>query len=441
MGMDLAGKRVLVVGLGRSGRAAAALARDRGARVVGVDLRIGLAPIDGVVLELGPHRRERFLDADLIVVSPGVPPKQPDLVAAQQAGRTLIGELAFAAAFLDQPMIAVTGTNGKSTVTWFTGQLLRSAGYAPFVGGNLGTPLCDAVDADDPADVLVVEVSSYQLELPGTLAPDVGIILNLSPDHLARHGDMSGYARAKTELFARQTAEQLAILPEGDDALLAAMPPHAGQRAWLGRHPGVVRDGRSARVVLGEQVVDLDLSEVPVLGDHNLDNAATAALLCLAHGADPAAVQTGLARLSALPHRMEPVLEADGVLWVNDSKATNVDAARVGLGIERPAVVLLGGEAKDGTDYSQLAPRLARHRAVICFGQAGPLMAEQLRPHLVGPPLVEVDTLQAAVERARTLARPGDAVLLSPGGASFDAFDDFEHRGRVFRDLVTGRTP
>jgi len=138
---------------------------------------------------------------------------------------------------------------------------------------------------------------------------------------------------------------------------------------------------------------------------------------------------------------MEPVLEADGVLWVNDSKATNVDAARVGLGIERPAVVLLGGEAKDGTDYSQLAPRLARHRAVICFGQAGPLMAEQLRPHLVGPPLVEVDTLQAAVERARTLARPGDAVLLSPGGASFDAFDDFEHRGRVFRDLVTGRTP
>jgi UDP-N-acetylmuramoylalanine--D-glutamate ligase len=437
---SLEGKRVLVVGLGRSGRAAAALARDQGARVVGVDLRIGLAPIDGVVLELGPHRRERFVDADLIVVSPGVPPTQPDLVAAEQAGVPRIGELAFAARYLSQPMIAVTGTNGKSTVTSFVGQLLSHAGHRPFVGGNLGTPLCQAVGADH--DVLVVEVSSYQLELPGELAPDVGVVLNLTPDHLARHGTMEVYGRAKTELFARQTAEQWAVLPADDALLQRVMPPHRGQRAWLGGHPGVVREGHRATLSWAERTEVLSLSEVPLLGEHNLDNAATAAFLALVFGADVDRVQQGLGQLVALPHRMEPVGEHDGVVWVNDSKATNLDAARVGIGgLDRPAVVLLGGQAKEGTDYRPLAALLARHRAAVCFGDAGPMMAEQLRDAGVTAPLHEVGDLASAVALARTLAQPGDAVLLSPGGSSFDAFDDFEHRGRVFAALANGRTP
>lgn len=440
--MDVAGKRVLVVGLGRSGRAAAELARDRGARVVAVDLRTGLAPIDGVVIELGPHRRERFLDADLLVVSPGIPLTQPDLVAARAAGKPLVGELAFAASFLDQPMLAVTGTNGKSTVTWFTGQLLGASGRRAFVGGNLGTPLCDAVSATPRPEVLVVEVSSYQLELAGTLAPDMGVVLNLTPDHLARHGTMEAYAAAKTTLFARQRPDQWAVIPAGEARLADAMPPTAARRAWLGAHPGVVRAGTDAVVDLGAGPQRLDLSVVPVLGEHNLDNAATAAMLCLAHGVPLAEVQAGLARLRALPHRMEPVAEHDGVLWVNDSKATNVDAARVGIGgIDRPAVVLLGGQAKEGTDHAELAPVLARHRAVVFFGAAGPRMAAELRPHLGDLLLEEVATLADAVDRAAALAHPGDAVLLSPAGASFDAFDDFEHRGRVFRDLVTGRTP
>ena len=197
----------------------------------------------------------------------------------------------------------------------------------------------------------------------------------------------------------------------------------------------MVREGRRARVELptGQWVLDLDA--VPVLGEHNLDNAATAAALALALGADPAGVQAGLAHLKALAHRMEPVAEHDGVLWVNDSKATNLDAAQVGIGgMPRPAVVLLGGRAKDGTDYGALAPLLGRHRAVLCFGEAGPLMAEQLGAH--GVVTETLPTMDDAVDRARGLAAPGDAVLLSPGGSSFDAYDNFEKRGEHFAALA-----
>jgi UDP-N-acetylmuramoylalanine--D-glutamate ligase len=197
----LSGRKVLVVGLARSGRAAARLAHRHGARVVGVDLRTGLDPIDGVLLELGPHRRERFEDADTIVVSPGIPLTQPDLAWALGAGKDVIGELGFALRFLTAPVVAITGTNGKSTTTSFTGQLLAACGFRPFVGGNLGTPLCEAALGDEAHDVLVVEVSSYQLERAGAFRPRAGVILNLTPDHLARHGDMDGYARAKLKLF------------------------------------------------------------------------------------------------------------------------------------------------------------------------------------------------------------------------------------------------
>ena len=435
---SLAGKKVLVVGLGRSGRGAAQLARQAGARVVGVDLRIGLDPIDGVVLELGPHRRERFLWADLIVVSPGVPPTAPDLVAARQAGVPIVGELAFAWSFLEGvPSVGITGTNGKSTVTHFTGELLRGAGWAPFVGGNLGTPLSEAAMAPTPPRALVVEVSSYQLELPGGIAPDVGVILNLSPDHLARHGDMDGYARAKTELFRRQGPDQWALLPEGDARIARAMPDTLARRGWLGAHPGVIRDGDRAVVDLGEGEVVFDLAGLRVIGEHYKDNAATAALLATALGAGREAVQGGLARLTALGHRMEPVHEEAGVLWVDDSKATNIDAARVGIGgLERPAVVLLGGELKDGSDFAELAPLLRRHRAVLAFGEGAPTVARQLSG--AGVEVELVGALREAVERARELAYPGDAVLLSPGGASFDAFDDFEHRGRCFAAWARG---
>jgi UDP-N-acetylmuramoylalanine--D-glutamate ligase len=442
MTTDLAGARVLVVGFGRSGRSAARLALARGARVVAVDLGPDADGLDGVTLELGPHRPERFHEADVIVVSPGVPASQPDVAAAVARGTDVVGELGFAARYLTGPIAAVTGTNGKSTTTHFLGQLLARGGLEPFVGGNLGTPLCDAVLAGRQFGSFAVEVSSYQLELPGTFHPKAGVILNLTPDHLGRHGSMEGYAAAKARLFEHMDASDLAVLP--DDALLrAAADRHGGTRAWLGAHPGVIRTGRSAAVRLASVEATFDLAPVTVPGAHNLDNAAAAALLALALGAPVAAVQDGLADLRALPHRMQIVAHAGGVWWIDDSKATNLDAARVGIsGLERPAVVLLGGQGKPGADgslgFGALASVLGRHRAVVAFGDSGPVIAAELGKAGVGVTLVT--SLDDAVACARDLAQSGEAVLLSPGCASFDAFRNFEHRGEVFAALARGRS-
>jgi UDP-N-acetylmuramoylalanine--D-glutamate ligase len=440
--MDLVGKNVVVCGLAASGRAAAELAVSKGARVVGVDLKTDAEPIPGVTLELGPHRRETFTSADLVVVSPGVPATQPDLQAARAAGVPVLGELAFAWNDLDLPCVAITGTNGKSTVTHFTGQLLTSAGFRPFVGGNLGTPLCRAVGGDH--DVLVVEVSSYQLEWPGTFAPKVGIILNLTPDHLARHGDMEGYAAAKVKLFERMGPDDVAIVPHTDERLIRHADRHpAPVRAWLGGMPGVRRSG--SRAVLGLPAragrsaweLDLDLSTLTVPGDINRENAATAALLAIAMGADPSRVAAGIGALTALPHRMQVVGERDGVLWIDDGKATNVEAAAIGIGgLDRTAVVLLGGQAK-GPGFDALAPLLARHRAVVTLGGSGPDIAREL--HAAGVATTDVGPLAEAVDAAAGLARPGDAILLSPGCASFDEFQNFVHRSTVFQALVKER--
>jgi UDP-N-acetylmuramoylalanine--D-glutamate ligase len=395
-----------------------------------------------VTLELGPHRPERFREADLIVVSPGVPASQPDVAAAIARGTDVVGELGFAARYLSGPIAAVTGTNGKSTTTHFLGQILTHAGLDPFVGGNLGTPLCDAVLAGRSFGSFAVEVSSYQLELPGTFHPRAGVILNLTPDHLGRHGTMEGYAAAKARLFERMGGDDLAVIPP-DPVLVAAADRHGGARAWLGLHPGVVRNGRMATVRLPAVEATFDLGPVSVPGAHNLDNAAAAALLALAIGATPDQVQDGFGQLRALPHRMQIVADAGDVWWIDDSKATNVDAARVGIaGLERRAVVLLGGQGKPAADgslgFGALAPALERHRAVLGFGESGPRIAAEL--HRAGIEVELVGSLEDAVTRARNLAHGGEAVLLSPGCASFDAFRDFEHRGDVFATLARGRS-
>jgi len=431
-------QKILVMGLGRSGRAAAALARDQGHEVLGIDLRTEHEPIPGVRIEGGPHRREWFEEADEIIVSPGIPLTQPDLAWALASGKSVVGELGYAARFLDQPMVGVTGTNGKSTVVSFIGQLLRSAGISCFVGGNLGNPLSNAIGS--PAEMLVVEVSSYQLELRGGFSPGVGAILNLTPDHLARHKTMEAYAAAKAQLFAGMGADDLAVVPERHPLLDRAVSTRA-RRAFLGGRPGVVRRGRTASLQLpGGDPVELDLGPVTVAGEHNLDNAATACLLAMARGVSPDALPEGLARLRALPHRMQVVGEIDGVRYIDDSKATNLDAARAGIaGLEEAAVVLLGGQGKEFADgtlgFADLAPLLGRHRAVVTFGEAGPRIAAELAAE--GIACNACETLEAAVATARGLARHGDAVLLSPGCASFDHYRDFEARGDAFAGMVT----
>ncbi|TVQ91697.1 MAG: UDP-N-acetylmuramoyl-L-alanine--D-glutamate ligase [Deltaproteobacteria bacterium] len=437
--MDLHGRRVVVVGLGASGRAAAALCAARGARVTGVDLRESIDPIEGVELELGPHRRETFLGADQIIVSPGVPSSQPDLRAADARGVPILGELGLAAALLGEvPILGVTGTNGKSTVTSLCGQLLRAAGLKVFIGGNLGDPLCGALPRQPgpaPFELAVVECSSYQLERAGELRPLAGTLLNLTPDHLARHGNLQAYADAKLRLFAHQRAGDLALLP-ADNPLVLGRSKGIGKgfRALIGAEPGVRLEGAVARIRLPGVTLDLDLSDLPIPGVHNRLNAAVAASLALWAGATPLAIRQAIPSLRGLPHRMQIVGEYRHVLWINDSKATNVEAAAVGIaGLDRPAVVLLGGEAK-GEGFAALAPSLRDHRGVITFGGSGEAIANELEKAGLRP--VRTASLSDAVRHAMDLARSGDAVLLSPGCASFDAFENFEHRGTVFAALV-----
>lgn len=438
--MRLQGKTLVVVGLGTSGRAAAALALAHGARVIAVDGKGDVPPVPGAEMELGPHRRETFLAADTLVVSPGVPAAQPDIAAAIAAGVDVVGELGFAWRFIQPRSVAITGTNGKSTVTSFVGHLLAATGARVFVGGNLGTPLSEAalaVAAGGPApELAAIEVSSYQMELPGGFDPRAAVVLNLTPDHLARHKTMESYGEHKCRVFARMSPDDLAVIPAGDP-LLARLRRAAGrgEPGWLGALPGVSVDGTVAQFKTSRVDATIDLRVVKVPGRHNLEHAATAALMALHLGAEVEQVTGALSSLVALPHRMEPVADVGGVLWINDSKGTNVDSTRVGLsGMDRPCVVLLGGEAK-GPGFDVLAPALRGQRAVIAFGASGDQIVAELGA--VGVEVERVGWMADAVQRARVVAQPGDAVVLSPACASFDEFRNFEHRGDVFRALAT----
>ncbi|MCB9761949.1 MAG: UDP-N-acetylmuramoyl-L-alanine--D-glutamate ligase [Alphaproteobacteria bacterium] len=427
----LSGSRVTVLGAMRSGRAAAALALRLGAEVCVTDLDPEAAPVEGARCAMGHHPDDMLTEADVVVVSPGVPAAAPPVRRAVKAGVEVVGELGFAHRFLppELPIVAITGTNGKSTVTSFTGQLLQAAGRRAFVGGNLGTPLSEAVGGD--WDVAVVEVSSYQLELPGAFRARAAVILNLTPDHLGRHGDMRGYAAAKARIFDRMGPDDLTTIPVGDALLREAWADKPGRKCWLGQQPGLTLDGERAHLFDQE----VSLAGMQVVGRIPRWNAAVACLLAT-HAGEAAVPARALApeQLVALPHRMEPVAEQDGVLWINDSKATNVDAAVAGItSLEQPGVVLLGGRGKEGSDYGLLAEALrGRARRVICFGEAGPVIADALGR------CDRVDRLEDAVALARAVAQPGDAVLLSPACASFDAFENFEHRGDAFRRLANG---
>ena len=437
---DLRGARVLVVGMARSGVAAAELAVRQGARVTCTDLRPDAPVVAGTEPVYGTHRREDFVGADLIVVSPGVPARQPDLQAAIAAGVEVVGELAFAAAHLTAPILAVSGTNGKSTTTHLLGQLCERAGLRTFTGGNIGDPLSLAAGRD--LETCVVEVSSYQMELPGGAGPRIpgfrpraAAILNLTPDHLERHGTMDSYGAHKCRMFARMGPEDHAILPCDDARLIRLGSLLPGRRLWLGGSPGV-------NVLPDRLVVDgvhdpgdvlLDGFDLP--GSHNRENLACAVLLALCGGLWRHELL--VAGIVGLPHRMERVAVRRGVTWIDDSKATNVEAALAAVrGIGSASWVLLGGRGKEGAAYEALAEPLRRVRGVVCFGEAGPRIADVLEAFGLAP--VRAPSLDTAVALLENAAIEGDTVLLSPACASFDAFTDFEHRGRHFRALVQG---
>ncbi|OQX18642.1 MAG: UDP-N-acetylmuramoyl-L-alanine--D-glutamate ligase [Desulfobulbaceae bacterium A2] len=439
------GKHALVLGLGKSGLAAARFLLSRGLRVTVSDSRpaaaldpAALAELRqaGVALDLGRHDLGLLAEVDLLLPSPGVPLDLPLLRQGRDKGLPITGELALAAPLLHEEVVAITGTNGKTTVTSLLGELCAAAGRRVFVGGNIGVPLLDYVLGPRQAEVLVLELSSFQLELAGDFHPRVALLLNLSPDHLDRHHDMAGYAAAKARIFTHQGAGDTAILND-DDPLVASMALPTGLRR-LGFGRGAASQARldGSRVHLrwaGEEEV-YDLAATRLASSVNVANAAAAILAARSLGCDPSALRPALAAYVPQPHRLELVARIDGVDYVNDSKATNIGATCAALEAMAGPVLLIAGGRDKGGDYALMAPAVqARVRRLYLLGEAAAAMAAALG-HLASCELVA--SLPEAVQRAAECARPGETVLLAPACASFDMFQSYGHRGQVFRDAV-----
>jgi UDP-N-acetylmuramoylalanine--D-glutamate ligase len=445
--MELAGQSVLVLGLGVSGRSAARFCDERGARVVVADERArheieGLDTLpDTIECRLGTPFPDLEL-FDLVVPSPGIP-------AARWAGRArrVWGDLELCYRALSIPIVAVTGTNGKSTVVRLIEAMARAAGLRARAAGNLGLPALELVG--QPLDLAILEVSSFQLESVEAFRPRTGVLLNVSPDHLDRHGDLAGYVAAKSRLFARQTTGDSAVLNDDDEiARQLALPRGVERLAFSRRHPverGAWLDGRNVVLRRGDMQRSLSLDGYPLLGAHNEENVLAAVATLSTVDLDLEAAAHGWMDFHGLPHRSELVAEIDGVQYIDDSKATNVGAAARALeGFAQPIVWIAGGRHKGG-DLSSLVDRAAgRVRLALLIGEA----AESFERALDGKIENErVDTLTQAVARAAERAHPGDVVLLAPACASFDQFRSFEERGRRFQDAVhalsheTGHAP
>ena len=445
--MDLNGKRVLVVGLGRSGIAAAQLCAAARARVTVTDKRdAGALPgLEGlppeVARELGGHKRETFTGAHLIVLSPGVP-EIPELAAARAAGISVTGEMELASRFVSSTLIAITGTNGKSTTTTLVGDMMRATGRPTFVGGNLGEPLAEAVTtpAAETRGVCVVEASSFQLETVETFRPQVAVLLNVTADHLDRYPDLDAYAAAKARIFAAQTGDDFAVVNVEDPVAMRASRGVASRRIGFSivqpLPEGAYTDDNALVVKLPDQEPERYTSTLPwLVGQrHNQANALAALLASRLAGAPQAAVRAGLLAFRPLAHRMELVADAGGIAYYDDSKGTNVGAVVASLdGFPRRVVLIAGGRDKGG-DYAPLTAVLARvGRAAVLIGEAADKMQAAFADTL---PVERAATMDDAVEAARRLAQAGDAVVLSPACSSFDMFRDYAHRAEVFRAAV-----
>jgi UDP-N-acetylmuramoylalanine--D-glutamate ligase len=450
-GIELEGKRVLVVGLARTGVATALFCAARGARVTATDTRDAEALGDaaqklreaGCLLELGGHASETFLAQDLIIPSPGVPAALPGLLAARAARIPVWSEIELAWRFLRGRLVAITGSNGKTTTTALVGHILEGAALPVIVAGNIGTPLIAHVEESTEATITVAEVSSFQLELIDSMRPDVAVLLNLTPDHIDRHGSMEAYSRAKARIFENQTDRDAAVL-NADDVLVTQYAPARPHIYWFSRAKRVasgafLENGQIIFRLDGEDDALLSLSDIGLRGEHNVENVLAAASIAFLLGIEPATIAAGVRSFAGVEHRLEFVSEIGGVNFFNDSKATNVDAAAKAIeAFPGALLVILGGKDKDG-DFAPLSELLRqRARQVFLIGAA----AQKIEAQLAGAvPLAQSETLDRAVASAFELARPGDTVLLAPACASFDQFENYEHRGRVFKELVRALAP
>ncbi len=448
--MELKNKRVLVVGLGKSGLAAALFLRDRGARVTVSDTRSAAALAKdipalldaGIMVESGGHGLLTFRRQDLIVVSPGVPLDTPEVAQAIGFGLPVIGELELASRFLEGKVVAITGSNGKTTTTTLVGKIFADARLPTLVGGNIGLPVIDLIPEAKAETWSVLEVSSFQLETTVEFRPNIALVLNITPDHLDRHKTFEAYAAAKARITAQQTNDDVLVLNAEDKPTQMVAAKTKAQIFWFSG----VRRIKQGAFVHGESIFWLakeggtpepvmPIAEITLRGSHNVENVLAAVCAGKLAGISSESIRASVATFHAVEHRLEPVRTLHGVTYFNDSKATNVDATLKALASFPSGVHLILGGKDKASDYTQLAP-LLRERAVAVYtiGSA----AEKIERELAGVvKIVTAGTLKSAVESASAAATSGEVVLLAPACSSFDQFENYEHRGRVFRECVT----
>jgi len=447
--MELKNKRVLVVGLGKSGIAAALFLRDRGARVTVSDARsaqelereIPALLEAGVMVETDGHGLLTFRGQDLIVVSPGVPYDTPELAQSRAFGIPVIGELELACRFLQGQITAVTGSNGKTTTTSLIGKIFADCGRDTLVGGNIGVPVIELVQRSSVGTMNVLEVSSFQLETVEAFAPHIAVVLNITPDHLDRHGSFENYAAMKARITSKQTHADFLVLNAEDKPTQMVAGKTQAQVFWFsGRRP--IRQGA---FVHGESIVFvpseggptepvMPVAEIPLKGAHNVDNVLAAVCAARLGGVPAEKIREAVRSFQAVEHRLEFVAEVSGVAYYNDSKATNVDATKKALEAFPGGVhLIVGGKDKD-SDYTELADLIRKRvKTVATIGSA----AEKIERQLAGvTKIVSAGTLESAVQTTSAAAAAGDVVLLAPACSSFDQFDNYEHRGRSFKEIV-----
>ena len=446
--MELNNKRVLVVGLGKSGVASALFLKAHGARVTVSDTKSGdelrnEIPVlldHGITVETGGHGERTFRGQDLIVVSPGVPVDAPLLQQARSLGEMVIGEIELAAQFLPGPIVAITGSNGKTTTTTLTGEILTAGGLPTLVGGNIGTPAISLAERAKPETVTVLEVSSFQLETIQTFHPKIAVVLNVTPDHLDRHRTFEAYVDAKARMFENQHGNDFAVLNADDPTCVAMAERTRAQVFWFSRQKEVEQGAwvRGGNILFrgGERQREIMLaSEIPLKGAHNLENVLAAICAGALRGCAPEKIRRAVRDFKAVEHRLEFVATIRGVDYYNDSKATNVDATIKALESFPGSIHLILGGKDKGSDYSVLNDLLReRVKRVYTIGAA----AEKIESQIKGAEVVHAETLENAVRKANAVAQAGDVVLLAPACASFDQFKSYEHRGKVFKEIVRG---
>ncbi len=475
--MDLKGKKILVVGLAKTGLAVGRFLVNQRARVAAADLMTEeqLGPYAqqalamGMSLALGPHKAETFLKCDLIVLSPGVEHTLGPIEAARRAGIPVIGEVELAVRYITEPIVAVTGTNGKTTTTNLVGAMLRASGFKVFVGGNIGDPLIGYVDSGGGSDVIVAEISSFQLDTIESFRPKVGVLLNISEDHLDRYSDFQDYVRSKGRLFENQAETDFAVLNGADPTIHCMAPGIRAQKLYFNINSGAAvltqtlpvsgtkrsdllqegREGDGGRLygiefqggemicrLLGKAPLAFSVAKFKVKGVHNIENAAAASLAALAAGAVESGIQKALDTFKGLHHRLEHVKTVNGVRYYNDSKGTNVGAVVRALeSFDSPVILIMGGRDKGGR-YTVLEGLVKKRvKMLLAMGEARKRILDSLGGFADSQ---EAESLEEAVHLARQAATPGDVVLLSPGCSSFDMFSDYAERGEIFCKAVEG---